>query len=469
MIIHVILVVIKLTNITKGGEGMKAKNGDGYVEKTKSGKYACTIVSTCTDPNTGNYKKIKRTRDTRDEAIKAAKLAVKAYEKEWKQNNNFREGLTLTFGEACEEYLEKKVKDTVKGSTFYTYYRAYKQFIFGNKTIYNTQIRNLSKRSFELLYGTWAEKYSPKSIEYPVQLVRQVCKWLVERSLIEENYAEQCRPKYEIPDDIETLKKLEHKKILTQEDLQKVYNAYKANLKSDYIPVVLFLCETGLRPQEFACLRNDDIDLEKKRLKVNKTCSRRFVDNTHTKSELYIKVTKTGEERDVMLSPLAIEMIEQMQMKTKAYCKNNKDNLLYPIFSNGRVRTNSTMEVGFKHLCEMLDIDRDVHATRGGQKQGINLYACRHTCETMMEVAGISPIIIGAMLGHSPEVGLKHYTHISVDDVEKQAKTPFMLLNGENASINSQQKKISTDENELTEEQEKELLRKLLKKYANEI
>lgn len=448
----------------RGGIDLKAKNGDGYVEKTKSGKYACTIVSTCTDPITGNYKKIKRTKDTRDEAIKAAKQAVKAYEKEWKEKNNFKDGLTLTFGEACEEFMEKIVKGEVTGSTFYTYYKSYKQFICGNKTISNTQIRNLSKKSFELLYGTWAEKYSPKSIEYPVQLCRRVCKWLVERALIPENYADQCKPKYEIPDDIETLKKLEHKKTLSKEDLDKVYNAYKANLKSDYVCVVLFLCETGLRPQEFACLQNSDIDKERKIVKVSKTCSRRFVDDEHKKSELYVKITKTGENREVMLSPLALEMVEQMQLKTKSYCKNNKDDLLYPIFSNGKIRTNATMEVGFKHLCNLLDIDRDVHATRGGQKVGINLYSCRHTCETMMELAGISPIIIGAMLGHSPEVGLKHYTHISVEDVQKQAKSPFMIM------MNSEKEEIlpTKESEELTEEQEKALLKKLLKKYMNE-
>lgn len=461
------MVAIRGINV-KGEVNMKAKNGDGYVEKTKSGKYACTIVSTCTDPVTGNYKKIKRTKATRDEAITAAKQAVRAYEKEWREKNNFKDGLTLTFGEACEEYLQKKVKGEVTGSTFYTYYRSYKQFIDGYKTIRNTQIRNLSKRSFELLYGTWAEKYSPKSIEYPVQLCRQVCKWLMERALIPENYAEQCKPKYEIPDDIETLKKLEHKKILSQEDLAKIYNAYKANLKSDYICVVLFLCETGLRPQEFACLQNSDIDKERKCVSVNKTCARRYVDDEHKKSELYVKITKTGESREVMLSPLALEMIEQMQLKTQAYCKNNKDDLLYPIFSNGRIRTNATMEVGFKHLCEMLDIDRDVHATRGGQKIGINLYACRHTCETMMEVNGISPIIIGAMLGHSPEVGLKHYTHISLEDVQKQAKTPFMLM-GDDEEKEVKEKADEVDSLGLSEEQEIAVLKVLLEKYKDKL
>ena len=100
---------------------MKAKNGDGYIRKNKRGKYECTITSTCVDPVTQNYKRIKRTADTREEATKLAKQALRAYEKEWKLENKYNDSLTLLFSEACEEYLEKKVRPTVKGSTFYTY------------------------------------------------------------------------------------------------------------------------------------------------------------------------------------------------------------------------------------------------------------------------------------------------------------------------------------------------------------
>lgn len=446
---------------------MKAKNGDGYLFKSKSGKYSCIVTSTCVDPNTGNYKRIKRTADTREEATKLAKQALRAYEKEWKLENKYNDSLTLLFSEACEEYLEKKVRPTVKGSTFYTYQKSYEQFIKGYRKLANVQVKNLTVRTFEVIYATWVEKYSPKSIKYPVQLCRQVCKWLVERSLIQENYAEQVKPLYEIPDEVGIAKKVEHKKILTREDLQKVHNAYKANLNSEYIPVVLFLCETGLRPQEFACLKNTDIDLVNKRLNVERTSARRFVEGSTEKSEVYVKVTKTSDNRVVMLSDLAVEMIEQMQLKTKCYCKNNKNDLLYPIFRNGNIRSNATMEVGFKHLCDILDIDRDVHPTRGGQQVGINLYACRHTCETMMEAAGISPLIIGAMLGHTPQVGLKHYTHIGIDDIEQQAKTPFMLL--EENKIQSNDKTDKIENIEMNEEQEMAVLRILLEKYKDKL
>lgn len=446
---------------------MKAKNGDGYIRKNKRGKYECTITSTCVDPITQNYKRIKRTADTREEAQKQAKKAMQAYEKEWREQNNYNDELTLLFWEACEEYLGKIVKPKVAQSTYYTYFKSYELYIKKYKSIANVQVRNLSKRDFERLYDMWTEKYSPKSIQYPLQLCRSVCKWLCERKKIDGNYAEEVKPIYEKVDEVTFQEEKKHKEILTKEDLKKIYDAYKANLNSDYIPVVLFLCETGLRPQEFACLTNSDINLQLRRMKVQRTSNRRFTDDTNTTTEQYIKITKTSEIREIMLSDLAVEMIVQMQLKTRTYCNCNDNNLLYPSFRNGKPRSNATMEVGFKHLCDMLDIDRDVHATRGGQSVGINLYCCRHTCETMMHSAGINVHVVAAMLGHTPETGLKHYTHLGIEDIEQQAKTPFMIMNEENAASN--ETKDSDANDELTKEQEIALLKKLLKKYGDEV
>lgn len=442
----------------------KAKSGDGHIEKTKSGKYSCTIVSMCVDAHTGNYKKIKRTAETEEEARRICKLAVKAYEKEYFEQSNYKSGVSMLFYEYIEDYLKNEVKGTVVDSTLYSYTRAYEQYI-KSKAIAKMQLKQLNKKTFQNFYDVLTEKYSPKSIEFSIQLCRRVCKWLVTRSLLEENYAEQAKPKYALVDDYEYVENLEHKKIFTDEDLKKFYDAEKNGIKSEYISVVIFLLETGLRPQEFACLRNCDVDLEKKQIHVCRTSARRFTDDTHTKTETYVKVIKTSKkdknaDRPVPLSPIALKQVEKMQYATKQYCKSNPNDLLYPIFRGGKIRSNATMEVGFKKLCDMLEIDRDVHPTAGGQKVGLNLYACRHTCETLMEKDGVNPVIIGTMLGHSPTVGLKHYTHISVEDVAQQMKSPYEMIQGAKEEIK---------ENEITEEQEIELLRKLMIKYKDKL
>lgn len=443
----------------------KRENGDGYIERTKSGKYACTITSKYIDPNTLNYKKIKRTMPTEKEAIAEARKALKAWETAYIENTTYKEGVTTTFGEYVEDYLKHEVEGRVTQSCLYSYTKDFELYI-KKYSISRMQLRNLSKRMFQAYYDSLTVKYAPRSIEFPVQLCRRTCRWLVDRNLLDANFAEQAKPKYDVVDEFEYIKDQEHKETFTTEDMIKFYNAYVSNL-TEYASIVVLLLETGLRPQEFASLTNADVDLEKKQIEVCKTTARRFVDDTKTKTELYTKTTKTKKNRIVPLSPLAVDVVMQMQAKTKALCKSNPNDILYPTFINGRVRTNATMEAGMKLLCEKLDIDRDVHPTRGGQKKGLNMYACRHTCETLMNGNGGNPLITGAMLGHDATVGLKHYTHITADMIANQAKTPFDHILPDEAKLDMS--KVVETKEEVTEEDELALLKILMEKYKDKL
>lgn len=94
----------------------KRENGDGYIERTKSGKYACTITSKYIDPNTLKYKKVKRTMPTEKEAIAEARKALKAWETAYIENITYKEGVTTTFGEYVEDYLKHEVEGRVRNS-----------------------------------------------------------------------------------------------------------------------------------------------------------------------------------------------------------------------------------------------------------------------------------------------------------------------------------------------------------------
>ena len=69
------------------------------------------------------------------------------------------------------------------------------------------------------------------------------------------------------------------------------------------------------------------------------------------------------------MSDLCRECVLYMMEQTKLKCKNNTENLLYPSFRNGKRRSASSMEACFKELCDRLEIDRDVHVTKTGQKK----------------------------------------------------------------------------------------------------
>jgi len=123
----------------------KRENGEGYVELTKSGNYACTITSKYIDPNTLKYKKIKRTMPTEKEAVAEAKKSLKAWETAYVESTTYKEGTNITFGEYIEDYLKHEVDGRVTQSALYSYTKDYELYI-KKYSIRRMQLRNLSKK-----------------------------------------------------------------------------------------------------------------------------------------------------------------------------------------------------------------------------------------------------------------------------------------------------------------------------------
>ena len=196
-----------------------------------------------------------------------------------------------------------------------------------------------------------------------------------------------------------------------------------------YPVVVLFLLETGLRAGEFAALRNDNIDLENNKIHIVETQSLRFKDNNKDGGvEYYTKVPKNGEARFVMMSDLCKECVLYMMEQTRLKCKNNPDNLLYPVFTSGKRRSNDSMEVCFKALCDKLDIDRDIHLTKNGQMRGLCLHSLRHTADTMANTAKNANVVNTAlMMGHKAINVENVYTH-ATEDALSSVTTPSQAV-----------------------------------------
>lgn len=196
-----------------------------------------------------------------------------------------------------------------------------------------------------------------------------------------------------------------------------------------YPVVVLFLLETGLRIGEFAALRNDNVDLENNKIHIVEARSVRFKDNDKEKGiEYYSKVPKNGEARFIMMSDLCRECVLYMMEQTRLKCKDNPDDLLYPTFGNGKRRSNASMEVCFKELCDKLNIDRDVHLTKGGQMKGLCLHSLRHTADTMANTAKNANVVNTALkMGHKAISVENVYTH-ATEEALSSVMTPSQAV-----------------------------------------
>ena len=149
-----------------------------------------------------------------------------------------------------------------------------------------------------------------------------------------------------------------------------------------------------------------------------------------------MEFTKNKVARFCMMSNLGRECVLYMQEQTKLYCRCNTENLLYPTFRNGRRRTNGTMEVGFKSLCDKLGIDRDVHKTiiidKDGNEvyvnKGLCLHSLRHTSDSIANAAkGANVVNTALKMGHRAISTENVYTHPTEEGL-KSVMTPSQVL-----------------------------------------
>ena len=414
-------------------------NGAGSARKLSDGQWECIVQSKYLNPKTNNPKRIKRKGKTEAEARKNAQAELKRWEKELEEGRDTKIDKKKTFGQYMTEFIDSEVARGITDSAYYTYVRVLRTNFYPYP-IASYQLKMLNRHEFQKYYDDLQSTKSHKTCLFPRQLCVRCCKWLVVRSLLDENYAEQATMTRAIADEYNKEREegdKNRKKVFTAEDIEKFYYAYKNNM-GQYPVVVLFLLETGMRLSEFACLRNDNINLETGRIDIVETRALRFKDNDRNKGKVeeYIKVPKNRESRFIIMSDLAKECVEYMQEQTKLQCNCNKDNLLYPTFRNGKRRTNSTMEVCFKDLCNKLGIDRDVRKIKIVDKNGKELYVnkglclhtLRHTSDSFANAAcGANVVNTALKMGHKAITTENVYTHATEEGIASVV-TPSQIV-----------------------------------------
>ena len=398
-------------------------SGEGSTRKLSSDKWECVIQSKFINPKTGKPKRIKRVADTEAEATAKAKAELKRWEKQIEQGRDTKHDKRKTLGQYMTEFIDEEVAKNITDSGYHSYVRTLRANFY-NYPIANYQLQMLSRGVFQQFYDDLQTTKSHKTCLFPRQLCIRLCKWLIDQSLLDDNYAEQATLKRKIADEYDRKRELENKnrkQVFTTEDVQKFYSAYKNNF-GQYPVVVLFLLETGMRASEFASLRNDNINLDSGRIDIVETRAVRFKNNDKDSGQVeeYIKVPKNKNARFVMLSALAKECVIYMQEQTKMYCDCNVDNLLYPTFRNGKRRSLAAMEAGFKLLCDKLEIDRDVRKVLTRDKsgnevyvnKGLCLHSLRHTSDSIANAAkGANVVNTALKMGHVAIQTENVYTH----------------------------------------------------------
>lgn len=315
-----------------------------------------------------------------------------------------RDILCETFDTTLASYVKKKqLKDVVKEAInlvglFEQWVTEYRQLSCEVNTDYY-QIRNLLKKwgqvnEFTILGNLNKEKYSPKTYNGRLAILKKFAAWLIKNNNWKSNPLDDVSPRKK--------KKTERadRKPFTLEEIKSILDAIKTNRFSNkssryphsfYYPFIYFLFKTGCRPAEAVGLRVNSIDFTKKLVNIRETMAR-TVHGTHAAVRVR-KETKTGVERSIPLTDDLSELLLPMVTGKQA------DDLVFPSFTGLPIDDRMFQKRVFKPVLNKLNINNRV------------LYACRHTFGSRCIDEGVTPVMTAFLMGNHPETALRNYIH----------------------------------------------------------
>lgn len=165
------------------------------------------------------------------------------------------------------------------------------------------------------------------------------------------------------------------------------YNSTNEYCSRDWL-ILLLMLNLGLRVGEMLALEWNDIDINKKIVRINKTIQSNIKQPNGEYTNILKKSTKT--KSGIRLIPLNSQIIEYIY-ELQAYDDRNN------IKSNFVVCTH----VGTRNTARNLQRSLDRLIKKSGIKQNVSLHTLRHTFGSVLIRRGIGIEVISELLGHS--------------------------------------------------------------------
>jgi len=297
----------------------------------------------------------------------------------------------MTVGVWADKWLNLYKRDKAQ-ATINMYKDTIRLYIKPN--LGNIKLKNLKQSDIVDMLNTLDEKGITRRKEYTLITLKQILQTAVDNEYIYKNVAT-------------SIKLQRHKSAekipLTEEVIARIKKLSKND--SDVF-MILFMIYTGLRRGEVAPLQYKDINLDNKRLTVNKAVH--FSNN-----QPVIKSTKTEYSRTVPILNVIYDDIEQM---SKTHKPNNY------IFTNslGKMMTETSMKRKLKHVLKVLNEDLKTDTPDSVSKQepiSFTYHQLRHTYACILHKAGIDIKEAQRWTGHkNVQVLLDIYTHLDEQD-----------------------------------------------------
>jgi integrase len=313
----------------------------------------------------------------------------------------------ITLEEYIDRWLEEVAKQRVSPRVFNDYRKMMARHVYpvlGGKRL--DQLRPLD---IQALINDMNERGITRTTRYMHMILNQALKQAVKWGMIPRNPAELVNLPKEHRNEMRVLSQEEAKRFLDAA----VYDPYYA--------LFALLLTSGLRPAEAYGLKWEDVDLQAGKIRVQRSLERRD-------SQWYLKEPKTPQSRrTVPLPPDVVDAlkqhrIEQVQRKLKMGPNYHDYGFVFTSENGEPIHHRNLVRRHFKPILKA-----------AGLPEEVRLYDLRHTCATLLLLAGENPKIVSERLGHSSvTMTLDRYSHV-LPDMQKSAadKLQKMLFSGE--------------------------------------
>ncbi|PNQ80585.1 site-specific integrase [Paenibacillus sp. F4] len=365
-----------------------------YKTKTK-GTLWMFKIDTGVDPKTG-----KRTNTTRRgfASKSEAKLAADELEVHLQDGTLINESKNILISTFLEDWVEIYKRKTVRNNTYKQHKNNIKNHLVPNLGF--EKVTKLTNAQYQNFINEMISKRSKRTVEIIHTTMLSAMYKAVELEVIKKN---PCS-KITIPDpNINKLKSPDTLKYLTKKEVFDFLNAAFVDNWKYYI-FFKTLIETGLRKGEALALQRDDVNIDEKRIIVNKT----LVYDEMKYENIFSPPKTNASNRKILITEnlsreLKSHIVKQKEDELQLDQVDRNDFGLVFNRGDGLPFAKSTLQRAFKRICKNAGIDKN-----------ITIHGLRHTHAVLMLESGASMKEVQERLGHaSIEVTADIYAHIT--------------------------------------------------------
>ena len=290
-----------------------------------------------------------------------------------------------------EEYLNRWLEDSVRGSVKVTTHAGYERVVRLHicPLIGGTKLSALTPAHLQALYRAKLDQgLAPKTVKYIHTTLHRALKQAVRWGLVPRNAAAAVDPPRVITPEMRPLSRAQARTLL---------EAARGNrLEALYVLAVT----TGMRQGELLGLGWQDVDLEEGVVRVRRTL-------TLAKGGPRLTEPKTPKSRrQIRLTSGAVEALERHRecQEAEGAARGDQWNAWDLVFCTRRGTPIRRDNLHGKHWKPLLS---------RAALPDIRFHDLRHTCATLLLTKGVHPKIVSEMLGHSSiAITLDTYSHV---------------------------------------------------------